>query len=151
MEIRKLNSSEPVPYNLLLLADPSIEALEKYLDRNYIFVALIEGIVVGVFALYPLDADSIEIKNIAVDENYQGQGIATAMLGYATTVSRDKGYRRLVIGTADISSSPIPLYQKNGFEIYDVKKNFFIDNYAEPIFDNGEQCVDMVMLGKPLT
>lgn len=27
-----------------------------------------------------------------------------------------------------------------------MKKNFFIDNYPDPIFDNGVQLTDMVML-----
>ena len=37
--------------------------------------------------------------------------------------------------------------QRDGFVESHIIKNFFIDNYPEPIFeDNGEQCIDMIYL-----
>ena len=150
MKIRLLNPGEQIPYDLLLSADPSIEVIGRYLDRNYTYVAEKEGRIAAVYILYPVEADIIEIKNIAVAEDCRNQGVGTALLVHAAGISRDSGYSKLIIGTADVSLSPLSLYQKNGFKISGVKKNFFVDNYPEPVFDDGERCVDMVMLEKNL-
>ncbi len=39
-------------------------------------------------------------------------------------------------------------YEKNGYSQYDVKKNYFLEIYRKPIFDNGIMLKDMVMLKK---
>jgi len=150
MHIRKLEDEEPVPYSLLLEADPSIEQVNSYLDRNYTYIAETNKQIIAVIALYPIDSKTIEIKNLSVDNNHQRKGIGSMLIKYAESASKNMGYRRTIIGTADISISPIPLYQKVGYKIYSVKNNFFVDNYPEPIYDHGEQCIDMVMLEKEL-
>jgi len=42
------------------------------------------------------------------------------------------------------------LYKKEGFEVFGVRKNYFVDNYPEPIYENGTQLKDMIMLKKEL-
>ena len=148
--IRLLTKTEPVPYELLLDADPSKDAVAKYLDLSEIYIALLKGKVIATFVLYPLDADTIEIKNIAVDENLQGRGIGKLLLHHATQIAISKGTKNLVIGTANSSIAQLYLYQKTGFEITSIKHNFFIDNYPEPLFENGIQCKHMLMLTKRL-
>ncbi len=61
-----------------------------------------------------------------------------------------RGFKEILIGTADIATKQLYLYQKVGFEIFDVKKDFFIEKYPEPIFENGVQLKDMWMLKKKL-
>lgn len=39
MKIRSIGHSEPPPMNLLLLADPSIEFIEDYLNRGETYIA----------------------------------------------------------------------------------------------------------------
>jgi len=38
------------------------------------------------------------------------------------------------------------LYQKAGFEMHLIKKNFYLENYPTAIYDNGLQLKHMVLL-----
>ena len=150
MKIRRLQYGETIPFDLLLEADPSIPMIESYFSYDYTFVAEENGIIVGVYILYPLGNDSIELKNISVLEKYQRQGIGLSMLHHAEETAKAGGYKMLIVGTADVSHAPLKFYQQYGFRIYGIKKNFVIDNYSEPVYDNGEQCIDMIMLEKEI-
>lgn len=145
---RQLSKNEKIPYNLLLLADETMEAIEKYIFNSDLFVVEQEAEVIAVYALYVINQEEIEIKNIAVSEAHQGQGIGKLLLQDATNKARDRGFKTLLIGTPDCAVKQLSIYQKAGFEIFDVKKRFFIENYPEPIFENGVQLQDMVMLRK---
>jgi ribosomal protein S18 acetylase RimI-like enzyme len=146
--IRPLGKNERIPYELLLDADPSMDAISKYLPSSDIYVALLEGSVIATFVLHPLDADTMEIKNIAVEEQLQNKGIGKLLLNKATQIAIDKGAKSIVIGTSNASVAQLYLYQANGFEITGIKHNFFPENYPEPIFENGIQCKHMLMLTK---
>lgn len=150
IKIRRINESEDYPYDLLFLADPYIEMLNVYLDKQYIYVGESGDSIIAVYALYPIDKDTIEIKNIAVDEQYHNQGIGKKMLTHAESIARQSGYKTIIIGTGNNGFGQLYLYQKQGFEMYDIKPNFFTDNYPEPIWENGIQCKHMVMLRKYL-
>ena len=55
----------------------------------------------------------------------------------------------LQVGTGD-SPLTIPFYEKCGFKRHHVVRNFFLDNYDHPIFEEGIQLKDMVYLRKAL-
>ena len=44
----------------------------------------------------------------------------------------------------------LALYQKMGFEMDSIRKGFFIDNYPEPMYENGILVRDMVVLKRKL-
>ncbi|RFS13816.1 GNAT family N-acetyltransferase [Emticicia sp. C21] len=148
--IKTLAENEQIPYELLLSADPSLEAINMYLPNSTIYLAHIHNEVIAEYVLYPLSDDDIEIKNIAVLESYQGQGIGKLLLKDATRRAIDSGYKSLLIGTSNASIGQLYLYQQQGFELSGIKMNFFIDNYTEPIYENGIQCRHMIMLTKVL-
>ena len=148
--IRQLNKDEEIPYDLLLIADETIEAIDKYIKDSEIYVLEKENKIIAVYALQIINKTKIEIKNIAVDEKHQGQGIGKFLLQDAANKAIGKGFKTIIIGTGDASTKQLNLYQKEGFEIYDTKKNFFIDNYPEPIYENGMQLKHMIMLKREL-
>lgn len=148
--INPLAENEPIPYELLLLADPSIEAIETYLSRSTIYVSHLRNEIIAECVLYPLSTDAIEIKNIAVHETYQRIGIGKLLLADVTLRAINAGYKTLSIGTSNASIGQLYLYQRQGFELSGVKINFFVDNYTEPIFENGIQCKHMIILTKVL-
>ena len=41
-------------------------------------------------------------------------------------------------------------YEKCGFEKSHIAKNFFIDNYDHPMYEEGQQLVDMIYLKRKL-
>lgn len=150
MKVRQLTRQEPIPYDLLLVADETIEAIDKYIKDSEIFVIELKEKVIAVYVLQVMDTHMMEIKNIAVDPAHQGQGIGTFLLSDAAQKARERGFRAITIGTGDAARKQLDLYQKVGFKIFKVKKNFFPDNYPDPIYENGILLRDMILLKKDL-
>lgn len=134
------------PFSLLLLADETMDAINKYVDDSDVYVLEDNKDQLAVFCLYPIDASTLELKNIAVAESLQGKGIGGLLIQEVVAIGKKKGYSRLIVGTADCGVDQIRFYERNGFKKYGVKENFFLDNYAAPIIENGVQLKDMVML-----
>ncbi|AKG37772.1 hypothetical protein VK70_14290 [Paenibacillus durus ATCC 35681] len=149
--IRLLDSDETPPYELLLLADPSREMVDRYLKQGTCYIAVLpeEALPqkpVGVFVLLLRDAETVEIMNIAVREDAQDKGIGTRLLQAAIEIAKAPGARNIEIGTGNSSLQQLALYQKCGFRIIGVDRDFFIRNYTEAIYENGIQCRDMIRL-----
>ena len=150
MDIRKLNKGEKLPIELLLLADPSQEIVEEYVNRGECFVAESEQQIVGVYVLLPTRPEIVELVNVAVEEEQHGRGIGKQLVMDAIEVAKTKGYNTIEIGTGNSSIGQLALYQKCGFRIIGVDMDFFIKHYPEEIFENGIQCRDMVRLSQDL-
>jgi aminoglycoside 6'-N-acetyltransferase I len=150
LKIRQLKQTDSIPYNLLLLADETVAAIDKYINECDIYIFESKQEIIAVYALHATNAETMEVKNIAVKEPHRGQGVGKLLLEDACKKAIDKGYKLLIIGTGDVAIRQIDLYKKVGFEIYGKRNNFFIDNYPKPIFENGVQLKDMIMLRKIL-
>ena len=150
MEIRKLARQEQPPMELLLLADPSQQLVEQYLKRGECYVAETDGAVIGVYVLLPTRPDTAEIVNVAVHELYQGQGIGKRLVNHAIQTAKAQGCRTVEIGTGNSGVGQLALYQKCGFRITGVDRDFFLRHYDEPIYENGIQVVDMVRLSQDI-
>ena len=124
---------------LLLLADPCEEAIERYLYDGDLYVYRDGGTVVAAAVLYPLEDEGCELKNIAVLENLQGKGIGSAFLRLIMGEASKK-FTHMLVGT---TSQTQGFYKSLNFQYSHTIPNFFVDNYPEPIFENGIQCVDM--------
>ena len=90
----------------------------------------------------------LEIKNIATFSEYQGKGYAKFLIDFIAKKYKGK-YNILQVGTGDVPMS-ISFYEKCGFVRSHIIPNFFTDNYANPIYENGVQLVDMVYLKRAL-
>lgn len=150
MKIRKMDHSEPPPMNLLLLADPSIEFIKDYVNRGETYFAEINGEVVGVYILLATRPGTCEIINIAVSEKYQGEGIGRKLLEHAIEFAFQGGCKTLEIGTGNSSIGQLAFYQKCGFRITGVDRDFFVRHYKEDIIENGIHCRDMIRLSMDL-
>ena len=151
MDIRMLKEGEQPPWNLLLLADPSIDLVSRYLQKGFCYVAVSDSSdTIGVILLVPISELVIEIKNLAVDNSHQGNGVGTELLRHGVLIAIEKGYETIEIGTGNSSINQLALYQKAGFRITGIDKDFFIRNYDEPIYENGIQCRDMIKLSMSL-
>lgn len=150
MEIRELFKDEPHPMHLLLLADPSRELVEGYLESGTCFVAMSGKQMIGVCVLLQKGPELIEIMNIAVDERHHGRGIGRQLIEHAKGHAREKGYKMIEIGTGNSGIGQLALYQKCGFRITGVERDFFNRNYSEAIYENGIQCQDMIRLSQSL-
>lgn len=150
IEFKKLNKNDHIPFELLLLADPSKEIIDEYLKQSDLFVAKNNDEILGVLVLFPLTKETVEIKNVAVKTEFQGQGLGSFLIANAVKVALHNKLKTICIGTANSSVKQLCLYQKLGFEITDIKRNFFTNNYAQPIYENGIQAKHMLILSRQL-
>jgi ribosomal protein S18 acetylase RimI-like enzyme len=146
MQIRKLNAEEQPPLHLLLLADPSPGLVEAYLKRGQCFVAEVENCVVGVYVLLQTRPETVELVNIAVDENHQSKGLGKQLVYHAIQNAKLLEAKTIEIGTGNSSVGQLALYQKCGFRITGIDRDFFIRHYSEEIVENGIKVVDMIRL-----
>lgn len=135
-----------IPYELLLLADETTEAIDLYIFHCDIYLLHDGEQNMAVMALYKNNDTELEIKNMAVINHYRNKGIGSILLNKAKEIAKANHYKKLTVGTSDTGFQQIRFYEKNGFLKTGVKKNFFIDNYPEPIYENGLQMRDMVLL-----
>lgn len=150
INIQKINDN--YPYNLLLLADETKDGIHKYLFESEVYVAKLadSSTIIGVSCLYPLNANTIEIMNIAVSEQYQNTGVGSYLLAESFEIAKEQGYKEIIVGTADCGIKQIRFYEKNGFAKYDIRKDYFTNIYDTPIYENDIQLKDMVMLRKTI-
>ncbi|RAP76129.1 GNAT family N-acetyltransferase [Paenibacillus montanisoli] len=146
MLIRSLGEGETLPYELLLLADPERQAIDAYADRCDCMVMEENGAAVGAYMLLATRPKTAEIMNIAVREDCQGRGYGRKLIEHAVRYCKEQGYRQLEIGTGNSSLGQLGLYQKCGFRVTGVERDYFVRHYAEPIIENGIPCRDMIRL-----
>lgn len=139
------NKKEYMP--LLLLGDEQESMIEKYLFRGELYV-LFDQELIGVCAVTNEGEGIYEIKNIAVSPDCQGKGYGKMLIHFVEDEYKTKGHT-LLVGTGE-SPLTIPFYEKCGFTYSHRIKNFFIDHYDHPMFEDGQQLVDMVYYKKAL-
>ncbi|RKL67815.1 GNAT family N-acetyltransferase [Salipaludibacillus neizhouensis] len=133
----------------LFLADESEVAVNKYINDGEMFSIYYRNDIVGV-VLYVFHAQEVvELKNIALTPEYQGSGIGSLVLTDAFERYKRNGMIKIIVGTANSSIGNLALYQKAGFRISEIKKDFFKE-YPTPIYEYGIRALDMVMLEKEL-
>lgn len=141
---------ENYPYELLLLADPSQVQIEHYLFEGNCYIAVVGEEVIAVLVLQQISKNTVEIKNIAVSKSYQKKGIGKQLLQQATKITQDAGFEILRVATGNSSMNQLAFYQKSGFEMLQIQRNYFIENYDFPIVEDGIPCKHQVILEKSL-
>lgn len=137
----------PAPLmELLLDADPDERQVAEHLAHGELYVARSRGLLAGAIVIRRTADDTWEIMNCSVSPEHRRQGCGTALVLHALDVIRDKGARYAELGTSDASPGPMALYESCGFQTAGVIKNHFTDNYPEPVWDNGVQCIDMIRM-----
>jgi ribosomal protein S18 acetylase RimI-like enzyme len=148
--IRRLGKDEKIPYDLLLLADENVEAINKYIFDCEIYVLEQENKIIAEYALQQIDESEAEIKNIALTPEVQGKGIGKTLVRDAADRAKARGFKTITIGTGDASTKQLHLYQEEGFKMAIARINFFVNNYLRPIFENEKELKDMIVLRKEL-
>ena len=147
----KIANDSEIPYELLLLADETTEAIDQYIFKCDIYLLHDGTENIAVMALYQNSDTELEIKNIAVIESYRSKGIGSILIKKAKEIALDNHYEVLSVGTSDTGFQQIRFYEKNGFKKTGIRKNFFTENYSSPIYENGLQMHDMILLTHHLT
>lgn len=142
MEIKRIEVKKESYLPLLLLADDH-EYIMSYLAKGELFVLMDQSEVRAVCVVSP----TLEIENLAVATEAQGQGYGRALLKHLFETYKGQGV--MAVGTDDISGNVL-FYEACGFTYTHKIKNYFIDHYSFPIYEDGKRLKDKCYLRKEL-
>jgi ribosomal protein S18 acetylase RimI-like enzyme len=138
---------------LLELADEA-EPLRRYLN---------EGVCYGVrdptthqphAAILVIDADAgaAELRAVAVARDAQGRGLGSWLVGEVCARLRAAGVGRVVVGTASSGTRQLAFYQRLGFRLTHIERDFFTPErgYPSGLSENGIATRDMVWMDRDL-
>jgi len=99
--------------------DADIADLEaNYLKRGGAFeiVEDAEGNLLGTVGLYPLDAETVELRKMYFDKKLRGRGVGKKMLERMLAAAKAAGFKRIYLETASVLKEAVALYEKYGFQ-----------------------------------
>ena len=120
---------------LAVLHDPAYTA----------YAARENGKLVGAAVMHWMQDGPGEIVYIAVHAEWQGQGYGKRMIANLQGELRARGGSVLLVGTANSSLANLAFYQKCGFRLLEIKRDYF-DYIQPPVLENGIPIRDMVVL-----
>ncbi len=148
MQTLKITENKKQYLDLLLLADEQESMIDRYLSAGDLW-ALYDDDLKSVCVVVAVDSEKCELKNIATNKKYQGQGYGKALINFICDFYK-KDFKEMQVGTGETPST-FRFYEHCGFKRSHVIKNFFTDYYDHPIFEEGVQLVDMIYLKKYLS
>jgi ribosomal protein S18 acetylase RimI-like enzyme len=152
-------------WDLLLLADESELAVRSYYQQGDLFVyeeaksggRSAEGAaaVLGIVLVIPDDDatdGTVELKAVAVTPERHGQRIGQRMLAAVLAALRQRGVPRVIVGTGNSGIGQLAFYQKAGFRLSHIERDFFSPErgYPDGIEENGIPLRDMVWMDQRL-
>ncbi len=150
MRIIKIKTNKKQFLSLLLLGDEQEDMIDRYLEQGDMFVMFNsdkQAMAVAVVAVK--DSKTVELKNLAVAKTEQGKGFGRLMLTYISDFYAEK-FETLLVGTGDVQKT-VGFYEHCGFSFSHRVKDFFVQNYNHPIFEDGVKLKDMVYLKRRIT
>lgn len=148
--IRKLGHSESVPMDLLILADPSMEMIEKYVFSSDCYVVELNNEIVGAFVLQPKSSEEIELKNISITQNQQRNGIGKEIIKFVTRMAKLEGYSSMIAKFPDSNEKAKEFCIKMKFEQICINKGFYVLYYNEVSTVNGFDAEDQLVFRRDL-
>jgi GNAT superfamily N-acetyltransferase len=98
------------------IVDGDVERLRTATLDEPLFVARIDGALVGSVQLKRLDASRAEIKRMYVEPASRGEGIGRSLVELVLAEARADGFETLLLGLAPYHGEAASLYESLGFE-----------------------------------
>jgi GNAT superfamily N-acetyltransferase len=134
---------------LLLLADDSDTQVRSYYQQGDLFALRGEqGIALALALAIAAPNGDVELKAVAVAPEWQGRGVGQRLMTLVLGELRAAGVRRVIVGTASCGIGQLAFYQKAGFRLWKVERDFFTPERGYPpgIEENGIPLRDMVWM-----
>jgi len=100
------------PKDMELLADPQRQIIDK---GGRVLFALVDGVPAGCCSLVPMADGGLELAKMAVDDAFQGRGLAKALMMACVERARDAGAWRLYLESSVKLTPALTLYRAFGF------------------------------------
>ena len=111
---------------LFELAEDSAAELDSYINSGRILVAVSGGEVIGHLQLTGTgDPRQAEIKNMAVREDRQGQGLGQRLIQAAVDLAAAESVTTILVATAAADIGNLRFYQRQGFRMRSVERDAF--------------------------
>ena len=111
---------------LFELAEDSAAELDSYIGAGRVLVAVSDGEVIGHLQLTGTDdARQAEIKNMAVLETRQGQGVGRLLVQAAVELAAAEAVTTVVVATAAADLGNLRFYQRQGFRMRSIERDAF--------------------------
>jgi ribosomal protein S18 acetylase RimI-like enzyme len=138
---------------LLLVADESEVQVRSYYQHGDLFVLRSEaGDAQGITLAIAQPAGVVELKAVAIAPELQGRGVGQRMLALVLAELKAAGVRQVKVGTASCGIGQIAFYQKAGFRLRTIERDFFTveRGYRQGVEENGIPLRDMVWMDREL-
>jgi GNAT superfamily N-acetyltransferase len=137
---------------LLELADEPVP-LRRYAQQGVLYgVEDEDHTPIAAVLVVDLADDVAELRAVAVAEPHQGRGIGTWIVTEVCDRVRARGARRVVVGTASSGIRQLAFYQRLGFRLSHIDRDFFTRERGYPAdgYENGIPVRDMVWMDRAL-
>ena len=139
---------------LFELAEDSAAELDSYIDDGRVLVAVSGGEVIGHLQLTGAgDPCQVEIKNMAVREECQGQGVGRRLVQAAVDLAAAEAVTTLLVATAAADIGNLRFYQRQGFRMRSVERDAFTPatGYPPGLRIDGIELRDRVWLDREVS
>ena len=101
----------------------------------------------GAVLVIGVDRGVAELRAVAVEEDEQGRGLGSWMVTEVCDRLRHSG-NRVVVGTASSGLRPLGFYQRLGFRLTRIERDYFTAarGYPDDLMENGIRTRDMVWM-----
>lgn len=88
-----------------------------YIKRGGVFELIedAEGNLLGTVGLYPISAETVELRKMYFSKKLRGRGIGKKMLARMIEKARAAGFKKIYLETASVLKEAVRLYEKFGF------------------------------------
>jgi len=136
---------------LFELAEDSAAELDSYIDAGQVLVARSGTEVIGHLQLTRTgDPRQAEIKNMAVSESRQGQGVGGRLIQAAVGLVAAESVTTLLVATAAADIGNLRFYQRQGFRMRSIERDAFTPatGYPAGLLIDGIELRDRVWLDR---
>lgn len=137
--------------SLFELAEDSAAELDSYIDSGRVLVAVSDGEIIGHLQLTATgDPRQAEIKNMAVREERQGQGVGRLLIQAAIDLAAAESVTTILVATAAADIGNLRFYQRQGFRMRSVERDAFTSatGYPPGLLIDGIELRDRVWLDR---